>query len=99
MKIAPAAAAAAPAPQSNNIPLGIALMLAVTVVFALQDGISRHLAGEYNVYMVVMIRYWFFAAFVLAIAARKPGGIRGVAATSHPGFRSFAGSCWRLRSA
>lgn len=70
--------------QSNNIPLGIALMVATTIVFALQDGISRHLAGEYNALMVVMIRYWFFAAFVVAISARKAGGVRAAARTSQP---------------
>ena len=35
---------------------GIFLMIATTLVFASQDGISRHLAGEYNTFMVVMIR-------------------------------------------
>jgi drug/metabolite transporter (DMT)-like permease len=69
--------------QRNNIQLGIALMLATTLVFAVQDGISRHLAGEYNVIMVVMIRYWFFGAFVIAIALRS-GGVRQVAKTSQP---------------
>ncbi|MCB1357737.1 MAG: DMT family transporter, partial [Maritimibacter sp.] len=38
----------------------------------------------YNVFMVVMIRYWFFAAFVLVIAARKAGGLRAAAATTQP---------------
>ncbi|MCX7566631.1 DMT family transporter [Sulfitobacter sp. F26169L] len=70
--------------QSNNIPLGIALMIATTFVFAVQDGLSRHLAGEYNVLMVVMIRYWFFAAFVITIAKRRAGGIRAAAQTSQP---------------
>ena len=55
---------------------GIALMVATMLVFAMQDGLSRHLAGEYNVLMVVMVRYWFFALFVLAVAARAPGGLR-----------------------
>ncbi|WP_299722393.1 DMT family transporter [uncultured Tateyamaria sp.] len=68
----------------NNTRLGIALMIATSVVFAAQDGISRHLAGEYNVYMVVMIRYWFFAAFVITIAARKAGGIMAAARTARP---------------
>ncbi len=68
----------------NNTRIGIALMIATSVVFAGQDGISRHLAGEYNVYMVVMIRYWFFAAFVITIAARKAGGIMAAARTSRP---------------
>ncbi|MEM6307495.1 MAG: DMT family transporter, partial [Pseudomonadota bacterium] len=60
------------------------LMVATTFVFALQDGISRHLAGEYNVWMVVMIRYWFFAAFVLTLSARQAGGLRTVACTDQP---------------
>jgi drug/metabolite transporter (DMT)-like permease len=71
--------------QSNR--LGILLMIATTFVFATQDGISRHLAGEYNTFMVVMIRYWFFAAFVCAIAARQVGGIRAVATTKQPVFQ------------
>jgi hypothetical protein len=56
-------------------------MIATTFVFAMQDGISRYLAGEYNVLMVVMIRYWFFAAFVIALAARSRGGIARAART------------------
>ena len=59
-------------------------MVATTLIFAIQDGISRHLAAEYNVYMVVMVRYWFFAAFVTTIAARTAGGFRGAAATLQP---------------
>ncbi|TDQ59251.1 EamA domain-containing membrane protein RarD [Phaeovulum veldkampii DSM 11550] len=59
-------------------------MVATTAIFALQDGISRHLAGEYNVYMVVMIRYWFFAAFVTVLAARQTGGLRRAAASRQP---------------
>ena len=70
--------------QQNQPWLGIWLMIATTFVFAMQDGISRHLAGEYNVLMVVMIRYWFFAAFVIVIASRKAGGIRAAAATKQP---------------
>ncbi|MEM6938500.1 MAG: DMT family transporter [Pseudomonadota bacterium] len=70
--------------QSNNVPLGILLMLATTFVFSVQDGLSRHLASEYNVMMVVMIRYWFFAAFVFALARRGPEGVRGTARTSQP---------------
>ena len=78
-------------PQSNNVPMGILLMIGATIVFALQDGISRHLAGTYNTYMVVMVRYWFFAAFVLFLAMRAPGGIRSVARTSQLGLQIFRG--------
>ena len=69
---------------AQNTRLGIWLMVATTFVFAMQDGISRHLATEYNVLMVIMIRYWFFAAFVMAVAARQAGGIRRAAATRQP---------------
>ena len=76
----------------QNTRLGIMLMIAVTMVFAVQDGMSRHLASEYNVFMVVMIRYWFFAAFVIAVATRKAGGVRAAARTTQPllqGFRAL----------
>ncbi|WP_170763371.1 DMT family transporter [Ruegeria lacuscaerulensis] len=77
--------------QQNNVRAGIGLMIAATIVFALQDGISRHLAGTYNTYMVVMIRYWFFAAFVITLAARAPGGLRAATRTSQPGLQVFRG--------
>ncbi|WP_068299132.1 DMT family transporter [Pararhodobacter sp. CCB-MM2] len=63
----------------QNTTLGIWLMVIVTFVFAVQDGISRHLAGEYNVYMIVMIRYWFFATFVIALSSRMAGGLKNAA--------------------
>ena len=59
-------------------------MVAVTVVFAAQDGLSRHLADTYNVTMVVMLRFWFFAAFVVSIAGRQSGSIRAAARTRQP---------------
>ncbi|MEM9228190.1 MAG: DMT family transporter [Pseudomonadota bacterium] len=70
---------------------GIVLMLFTTFVFAMQDGISRYLAETYNVLTVVMIRYWFFAAFVLLRSASLPGGIRRVAATRQAGLQVLRG--------
>ncbi len=64
-------------------------MISATFVFAMQDGISRHLAGEYNAFMVVMVRYWFFAAFVLFLAKARTGSIRPAAKTSQPMFQIF----------
>lgn len=77
--------------MTNDPRLGVWLMVATTFVFAMQDGISRHLASEYNVLMVVMIRYWFFAAFVIAIAGRQSGSIRAAAATRQPVLQIFRG--------
>ena len=76
----------------NNTRLGIVLMIAVSVVFASQDGISRHLASEYNVYMVVMIRFWFFAAFAITISSRKAGGIMAAARTTRPMIQTLRGA-------
>ncbi len=78
--------------MQNNQRLGILLMIATTFVFAVQDGISRHLAGNYNVLMIVMIRYWFFAAFVITIATRQSGSIRAAAATKQPILQIFRGT-------
>lgn len=66
-------------PMQDNPRLGIIMMIATTVVFSVQDGISRYLAEHYNVITVVTIRYMFFMAFVLAYSARQDGGIRKIA--------------------
>lgn len=75
----------------QNTRLGIWLMIATTMIFAVQDGLSRHLGGTYNVWMVVMLRYWFFAAFVLALVARSPGGIRAAIASHRPKVQALRG--------
>lgn len=59
-------------------------MLAATTVFSLQDGISTYLAGLYAPIFVVMIRYWAFAVFVVALSARRPGGVRAALRSRRP---------------
>jgi drug/metabolite transporter (DMT)-like permease len=75
----------------QNLRLGIILMIVTTFIFAVQDGISRHLAAEYNVFMVVMIRYWFFGAFVIVMAGRMGGGLRHVIRSKFPMIQAFRG--------
>ena len=77
--------------QTSDTRRGIALLSATMLVFAAQDGISAHLAREYNVVMVVTIRYWFFAAFVCALAAAQ-GGVRKTARTARPVLQIFRGA-------
>ena len=76
---------------TQNTRLGIWLMIGTTFVFAIQDGLSRHLAGSYNVWMVVMLRYWFFAAFATALVARSPGGVRAAVRSNLPKTQIFRG--------
>jgi drug/metabolite transporter (DMT)-like permease len=77
--------------MKNDVRLGIALMILTSLIFALQDGISRYLAETYNVMTVVMLRYWFFAGFVIAMSAARGGGIARVARTGQPKLQIFRG--------
>ncbi|MEM9725762.1 MAG: DMT family transporter, partial [Pseudomonadota bacterium] len=63
---------------------GAALMLGAATVFAAQDGVSKHLAELYPPAMIVMIRYWVFAAFVVTLSTRRPGGVRAAAQSQSP---------------
>ena len=55
---------------------GIFLAIASTLIFSVQDGISKYLAQNYDVISVVMFRYWAFAVFVFALSARQQNGFR-----------------------
>ena len=55
---------------------GIFLAIASTIIFSVQDGISKYLAQNYDVISVVMFRYWAFAVFVFALSARQNDGFK-----------------------
>jgi drug/metabolite transporter (DMT)-like permease len=63
---------------------GIWLMVASVASFAVQDGFSRLVAEDYNTLMVVAVRYWVFAVFVLARALQMPGGLSAVRTRKWP---------------
>jgi drug/metabolite transporter (DMT)-like permease len=64
---------------------GIGLMVLTVFIFACQDGFSRLLAGNYNTMMVVMVRYWIFAIFVVTMALRRPEGVRAAVRSTRLG--------------
>ena len=68
--------------KGNQGRFGIILMILATFSFALQDGLSRFLAGNYNVYMIVMIRYWFLFILVVFVASRSQKGLLKTASTN-----------------
>lgn len=82
-------------PQDARKGLGFALL--AVVIFAAQDGISKHLASEYPPVFIVMIRYWAFAAFVVLWAMGKPGGIRRVATSANLPLQLFRGGLLGLQ--
>ena len=71
--------------------------MAVTMlIFAVQDGISQYLAREYNVFFIVMVRYWFFALFVVFLCSKQPGGLRKAISTKQPFLQVFRGALLAL---
>lgn len=71
--------------------------MAVTMlIFAIQDGISQYLAREYNVFFIVMVRYWFFALFVVILCSKQPGGLRKAISTKQPFLQVFRGALLAL---
>ena len=75
----------------QNTRLGIWLMIATSAVFALQDGLSRHLGAATNVYMVVTVRFWFMAVFVTLVSMRSPGGLGAAVRSAHPAIQALRG--------
>ena len=71
-------------------------MVLATSIFAVQDAISRYLASEYNVIMIVMVRYWFFAFFVILLVLKTQGGIQKAFHTSQPFLQFFRGTLLAL---
>ena len=63
--------------QTSSYARGIGLIILANFIFSIQDGITKHLAEQYHVFSIAMIRYWGFAAFVVVfgsiIASRKGG--------------------------
>ncbi len=64
--------------------LAILLMCLVSLIFSVQDAVSRYLGAHYPPVLIVMLRYWFFALFVIMLAARHPGGLRAALRPRHP---------------
>ena len=75
----------------QNTRVGIWLAVVAMFVFAMQDGISRHLAEQYSVFMIVMIRYWFFLLFVMALSKMRTGSVIETARTEQPILQFFRG--------
>ena len=71
--------------------LAIRFVLLATLLFALQDGISKHLAAHYPVPWFVMFRYWFFALFVITLSSRMRGGVAAARRTSVPLLQTVRG--------
>lgn len=70
---------------------GILLMCVVSFIFAVQDALSRQLGSAYSPFLIVMLRYWFFAAFATVLVARAPGGLRAASRARRPWLQVLRG--------
>jgi drug/metabolite transporter (DMT)-like permease len=78
-------------PQSAGPGLGVAFLVMATLIFAFQDAVTKHLASQYPVSFIVMVRYWAFALFALAVARRQSGGLSGALRCKRPVLQSLRG--------
>ncbi len=70
---------------------GYIFTIVAITLFSIQDGISKHLAGAYPPFLVAMIRYWTFALFAIALAARSRGGLAMTVRTKRPWLQILRG--------
>jgi drug/metabolite transporter (DMT)-like permease len=68
----------------KSTPLGYLFAFIAFTVFAIQDGISKHLGDSYSPIVVATVRYWAFAAFALVLAVRSKDGFRAALQTKRP---------------
>ncbi|WP_299905170.1 DMT family transporter [uncultured Paracoccus sp.] len=78
-------------PREDRTGLAIMIMCAVAMIFAVQDGLSRQLGSQYPAIFIVMLRFWFFALFVIVLVARQPGGLGRAMRSKHPWMQIFRG--------
>ncbi|KQZ48656.1 hypothetical protein ASD54_17520 [Rhizobium sp. Root149] len=68
----------------KSTPLGYSFTFLAFSVFAIQDGLSKHLGLTHSPIQVAMVRYWAFVAFAIVIAMQSEGGLRRAVRTSYP---------------
>ncbi|KGJ06741.1 Permease of the drug/metabolite transporter (DMT) superfamily [Paracoccus halophilus] len=78
-------------PRIDRQGMAIVMICASAFIFAAQDGISRYLGAAYSPIFVIMLRYWFFAVFVVLLCARAPGGLSRAMRTKRPWTQAFRG--------
>ncbi|MGF9562476.1 DMT family transporter [Neorhizobium sp. JUb45] len=63
---------------------GLLFALLAVSIFAVQDGISKHLGTAYPPIFITMIRFWAFGGFALFLASRATGGLKQTAYANSP---------------
>ncbi|QLF68349.1 DMT family transporter [Peteryoungia desertarenae] len=75
----------------KSTPLGYSFTFLAFSVFAIQDGLSKHLGHDYSPVQVAMVRYWAFVVFALFLASRSAGGVRAAVDSRRPWLQVLRG--------
>lgn len=75
----------------DNQRRSIVFMVATTIIFATQDGISYYLVGSCDFITIVAIQYMFLAIFGYAFSAHKSGGLIQAATIGQPWMKAGGG--------
>lgn len=77
----------ASAPRSQR--LGVLLAVATTFVFTIQDVLTKLLIVDYPVTQLLLVRFWIFATFMVAmlLATRGLAGLKAAANANRPGLQ------------
>ncbi|MFB2553855.1 DMT family transporter [Ensifer soli] len=78
------------APQRSQT-AGYVFAILTFAIFACQDAISKHLGALYPPVFIAMVRYWIFALFTIAMAARFGGGLTKAARARRPWLQVLRG--------
>jgi drug/metabolite transporter (DMT)-like permease len=57
--------------QPVNVARGVGLLLAATLIFGVQDVVSKILVASYSPFQIVMVRYWAFFALAVWLVMRN----------------------------
>lgn len=75
--------------NEQNNKRGVLLMIATTIIFAAQDGISKALTENHSPIFITMWRYWFFGAICVMLLWRT--GFRKGLKSGQPKLQIFRG--------
>ncbi len=79
--------------KNDNIPLGIAFMIAAVAVLGCMDGILKYQALRYPILQVLFFRYSFGMIPALLLAARHPDGMVAVLRPARPWVHVLRAAC------
>ena len=71
--------------------MGIALTILSTLIFAMQDAITKQLVTDHPVWFIMMVRFWVLLAVAIGWAMLSKQGLYNVVRTKRPGLQIIRG--------